>query len=477
LLWDDGRAKSPEERLNEPDLEDALRLSYDSGAISPVTAPDHDPGRVRPLPLFDALYGANAAAVTSALAPWSLFGHTHRVHRRALPAFEAVARRLETLVQSDPALRVWLEPLGGTFVWRSVAGTERRSAHAWGIAVDLNPARCEYWRDAAPGAAWRNRVPEVIVRAFEAEGFIWGGRWRHFDTMHFEYRPELLDPECVASSEPVTAPPAASSSSSPPLASAQPSYPWLRAAPAEGSRLESRVPAPPGFARVPVSAGTFGAFLRGLPLLPPASRVLSHRGEVILAADDPRLTAVVDLDIGARDLQQCADTVIRLHAEWAYSHHGIIRYQAGDGTRFDFERYLSGERVVPRGARLVAVPGGQRRTRDHAALRAFLDDVFSWVNTGALARQARPVPIAELAVGDFFVMGGNPFGHAVIVLDIAENAQRERRLLLGQGYMPAQHLHVLRSPSGEAWFPLDLASGYIETPFWRPFPFATLRRL
>ena len=68
------------------------------------------------------------------------------------------------------------------------------SAHSYGIAIDLNDALSDYWRWEKSG--WRNRIPQAIVDAFEAEGFIWGGRWYHFDTMHFEYRPELLDGSC-----------------------------------------------------------------------------------------------------------------------------------------------------------------------------------------------------------------------------------------------------------------------------------------
>ena len=84
---------------------------------------------------------------------------------------------------------------GGTFNERNIAGTDRPSAHSYGIAIDLNDALSSYWRWEKSGA-WKNRIPQAIVDAFEAEGFIWGGRWYHFDTMHFEYRPELLDQSC-----------------------------------------------------------------------------------------------------------------------------------------------------------------------------------------------------------------------------------------------------------------------------------------
>ncbi len=91
----------------------------------------------------------------------------------------------------------YLYPIAGTYNCRVVAGTDALSAHAFGIAIDLNPKHTHYWRwaDAAPNGgaiAYRNTIPLEIVSIFEKHGFIWGGRWYHYDTMHFEYRPELL---------------------------------------------------------------------------------------------------------------------------------------------------------------------------------------------------------------------------------------------------------------------------------------------
>jgi hypothetical protein len=88
-----------------------------------------------------------------------------------------------------------LQGFGGTFNWRAIGGTERRSAHAFGIALDLNPQAADFWRWSRQ-RAWKHPVPPAVVAAFEAEGFIWGGRWYHFDTMHFEYRPEMRDAAC-----------------------------------------------------------------------------------------------------------------------------------------------------------------------------------------------------------------------------------------------------------------------------------------
>lgn len=197
LAFDDGRSKTFEEELASPDVEDAQRRPYVAGPISPVTTPDHDPGRVRLDALLKATYGASAHEVSQKLEPIRFAGKPLSVHRRAKAAFERVAERVERLLSDDPSLSPYFAKLGGTFNWRTIAGTTRQSAHSYGISLDLDPSKSHYWRsDPNAPLRWKNAVPAAIVHAFEAEGFIWGGRWYHYDTMHFEYRPELFDPEC-----------------------------------------------------------------------------------------------------------------------------------------------------------------------------------------------------------------------------------------------------------------------------------------
>ena len=93
-----------------------------------------------------------------------------------------------------PEDKKFLFPIGGTYVCRAVADTGQTSMHGWGAAIDINVSLSDYWlwRRAAGLPAYVNRIPPEIVAIFERHGFIWGGRWSHFDTMHFEYRPELI---------------------------------------------------------------------------------------------------------------------------------------------------------------------------------------------------------------------------------------------------------------------------------------------
>ena len=197
-LHDGVASKTARERFDAPDAADVFEQRYPTGPIAPVTEVDFDPGRNRIDALFFATFGATAAAVQKALTVVMLAGKGVAVHAKVAGPLRRVATRVDSLLRTDPSLGQFFHALGGTFNWRTIAGSDRLSMHAWAVAIDLDVGTSFYWRnEPAHGALqWKNRLPQVIVDAFEAEGFIWGGRWYHYDTMHFEYRPELLDPAC-----------------------------------------------------------------------------------------------------------------------------------------------------------------------------------------------------------------------------------------------------------------------------------------
>lgn len=279
-----------------------------------------------------------------------------------------------------------------------------------------------------------------------------------------------------------TAPEKTTGKSPAPAPSARPvdleGFPWLadsklRARVADD--LEQRFAPPPGFTRVELGAGSFGAWLRRLPLEPPGTPVRSYAGGIIQPASSPSVAAVVALDVGDADLQQCADAVMRLHGEWRWSQGARDQsYRAASGLKLEFQRWARGERLVAKGASLSWVPRG-RAGADHGSFRQFMDAVFAWTNTVALARQAEPSSYSALRPGDFVVQGGNP-GHSVLILDVARAADGRQQVLLGQSYMPAQSFHVLKR-AGSAWFAIAPDQA-LQTPFWpKPFTWTQLRRL
>jgi hypothetical protein len=197
LPYDDGRAKSSEELLDRPDIKDMLAEPYPLGPVTAEPAPGFSPGRRRVEPLFLALYGHDKQQVTANCRPVSFLGQTMAFNARygAADAFARAAARLDRLVAADPSLRRHLLPASGGVVWRVIAGTRRLSVHAFAAAVDVSPKGNPYWRNLPRGTnmlATRQAFPAAVVAAFEAEGFIWGGKWSEFDLMHFEHRPELI---------------------------------------------------------------------------------------------------------------------------------------------------------------------------------------------------------------------------------------------------------------------------------------------
>jgi hypothetical protein len=203
IPWDDGEPKSFEEKLARADLEDQMSIPYPAAWSDTPPGPDDDPGRIRAGALFDAIYGATPGEVKGRLVDVSWLASRGGGEVRfngaggAAAALGRVGDRLEAALP-DELLR-YVIPTGGTFNWRPIAGTDRRSAHSHGIAIDVGVGRSDYWRWSAGRGAivHRNRIPREVVELFEREGFIWGGKWYHYDTMHFEYRPELLDPACA----------------------------------------------------------------------------------------------------------------------------------------------------------------------------------------------------------------------------------------------------------------------------------------
>ena len=161
-----------------------------------------DPGRARVEPFLKAMYGQTPAEVRDNLVSvvWMPGIANRRImfNRKngAAAALKAVSAQLSKL----PArFHKYVIKTAGTFNWRKIAGTQRLSTHAFGIAIDINLKFTDYWRWSKPvdgRYAYRNRIPKEIVDIFERHGFIWGGRWYHFDTMHFEYRPEFFQPPC-----------------------------------------------------------------------------------------------------------------------------------------------------------------------------------------------------------------------------------------------------------------------------------------
>ncbi|MCL2602665.1 MAG: M15 family metallopeptidase [Treponema sp.] len=153
---------------------------------------------------FDALYQASGVNESSRrVSPVKFLGRQITVHRAIQQALASVEARILQAAQTDPQVQTWIDEIESVhgWNWRNVAGTQSRSFHSYGVAIDIVPrnlgGRAVYWLWAGP--TWwntpherRHHPPEAVVQAFQAYGFVWGGKWAFFDTIHFEFRPEVM---------------------------------------------------------------------------------------------------------------------------------------------------------------------------------------------------------------------------------------------------------------------------------------------
>jgi len=200
MLWDDGlKNKTRQQILDHPDIKDMFQQQYPTGKTG--TPPKNfDPGRVRNQAFFEKIYGHAQKEVERNLTEitWcpKLVGQKITVTK--INGVDKQLMQISKELDEHPGLKKYLTNIGGTFTWRNINGTSRHSMHSYGMTIDINTKYSDYWQwackctDENAAVKYQNRIPQLIVDTFEKHGFIWGGKWYHFDTMHFEYRPELI---------------------------------------------------------------------------------------------------------------------------------------------------------------------------------------------------------------------------------------------------------------------------------------------
>lgn len=238
--------------------------------------------------------------------------------------------------------------------------------------------------------------------------------------------------------------------------------------------LSTRYPVPDGYVRAEVGKASFASWLRGLPVRIDRRAVHDHRGR--RTGGDS--AGVIALDVGDKDLQQCADTLLRLHGEWLWSQgrSGEMAYHFTSGDLSRFEDWVAGRRLKIEGPKVVQV-AVDPVSNDRAALRAWFEQLFMYAGTRSLVLDTDPVALDRpIAAGDLLLRPGSP-GHVVMVLDVAEGRDGERIAVIGQGSMPAQEFHVIPGPIAGAWFRFPAGEDVdVDVPGWGPLPRSSLRR-
>jgi hypothetical protein len=234
-----------------------------------------------------------------------------------------------------------------------------------------------------------------------------------------------------------------------------------------GQTLEMRINVPEGYARISIDPNSFAAYLRSFPLKP-ATEILKLYNGAIKSNQDLH-AAILDIDTGDRDLQQCADAIMRLKCEYHYERREFddIEFNFTNGMPFPYSKWRNGQRV--------RISGNDTRwesgTPDESynAFRKYLIMLFMYAGTWSLEKELKNKTWDNLNIGDVIIHGGSP-GHAVIVMDVALDYQTgEKIFLLAQSYMPAQDIHIVRNLNNEdlsPWYMIPEEGKDIHTASW-----------
>lgn len=235
----------------------------------------------------------------------------------------------------------------------------------------------------------------------------------------------------------------------------------------EGKTIEERFAPPDGYVRANTEVHTFASFLRKLPLKKDGEEVHYFDGQTKNRKDVH--AAVINIDVGDRDLQQCADAIMRLRGEYLFANQDYenLHFNFTNGFRADYSKWKEGYRIKVDGNQ-VSWTKAAGRDASYANFRKYMNIVFAYASTLSLEKELKPVPIDSIQIGDVFIKGGSP-GHAIIVVDVAEQPETgERIFLLAQSYMPAQDIHVLHNPRNKQLSPWysNRFEGRLVTPEW-----------
>lgn len=235
----------------------------------------------------------------------------------------------------------------------------------------------------------------------------------------------------------------------------------------EQSALKNSLKAPAQTQRISLPENSFGHWLRHIPVKSLGGTVMLYNGKP--KGNQQAHAAILDIDVGTKDLQQCADAVMRLRAEYqfAMSKFEEISFTFTNGDVCAYSKWMQGFRPSVNNNK-VSWNKSAEAGNSYKIFRQYMDMVFNYAGTASLEKELKKQVLNEIMPGDVFIKGGHP-GHAVIVMDVAINEKKEKFFLLAQSYMPAQEIHILKNPNNTSlspWYSLKELNGKLNTPEW-----------
>ena len=233
----------------------------------------------------------------------------------------------------------------------------------------------------------------------------------------------------------------------------------------EGTTLDKRYNLPEGYTRMTFSEDSFSYYLQTFPVKKYGENVYYFDGR-----EKPNKVhdSILDIDVGTQDLQQCADAIMRLRAEYLYKNkrYKEISFDFVNGFDANFDKWASGYKISNSSNKSSWVKTG-KTDYGYENFRKYLIMVFSYANTYSLDKQMKSKNIKDMVPGDIFIKPGFP-GHAIIVMDVGENKNGNKVFLLAQSYMPAQDIHILKNFNSKdsPWYSLEDIKQTLDTPEW-----------
>jgi len=235
----------------------------------------------------------------------------------------------------------------------------------------------------------------------------------------------------------------------------------------EQENLVDRYDTPDNYERVKASRSAFGYYLRNLALKPKGSLVEYYNGTKKSA--NGVYTSVIDMNIGNKDLHQCADAIMRLKAEfhWHRKEYDKIHFNLTNGFQVAYSEWMKGKRIIVDGNK-TTWDNGNQASNSYSDFWDYMELIFMYAGTASLSKELKSVNIRDMEIGDIFIQGGHP-GHAIIVIDMAENKTTGNKVfMLAQSYMPAQETQILINPNNSnlsPWYNLENITTLV-TPEW-----------
>ncbi len=240
---------------------------------------------------------------------------------------------------------------------------------------------------------------------------------------------------------------------------------------AKETSICQQIPPPGKASRVEVGKSSYAQWLRQLPLKPKEAKVRTYDGG--LKMNQNAHYRIIEIDVGKKDLQQCADAVMRLKAEYHYAakEYEQIHFNFTSGDKVSFEDWRRGRKPKIKGNKVSFTEFSDKNDDSYSNFKSYLTSVFTYAGTASLEKELVVVPLKKMQIGDVFIQGGFP-GHAVLVIDMAKDDKGNTYFMVAQSYMPAQEIQILKNLGNKVlspWYKVDEAV-MVKTPEWNFYP-------